>query len=133
MPTIKKVYEINASVEDVFQALVDADIIEEWSGDEAKMGPNVGDTFSLWGGQMFGENLEVIPNQKIVQEWCYDKWRDSSKVTFTLSYNNNKTIVELIHEDVPEESLNSISVGWDTYYLGAIQEMFDTKLNKIKP
>ena len=36
-----------------------------------------------------------------------------------------KTIVELLHEDVPEKSVNSITDGWNAYYLGAIQEMFD--------
>ena len=129
MPTIKKEYEMNASVEAVFEALVNPDIIQEWSGDEAKMGAEVGSKFSLWGGQMFGENLEVIENKKIVQEWCYDQWKDPSKVTFTIKVNGEKSLVELIHEDVPEASVNSISEGWDNYYLGAMQDMFDEKMN----
>ena len=125
MPTIEQTYEINASPEEVFEALVNADIIQDWSGDEAKMSPEVGAKFSLWGGQMFGTNLEVVKNKKLVQEWCYDQWEKPSKVTFTLKGKGKKTIVELLHEDVPEKSVNSITDGWNAYYLGAIQEMFD--------
>ncbi len=125
MPTIEQTYEINASPEEVFEALVNADIIQDWSGDEAKMSSEVGAKFSLWGGQMFGTNLEVVKNKKLVQEWCYDQWEAPSKVTFTLKGKGKKTIVELVHEDVPEKSLNSITDGWNAYYLGAIQEMFE--------
>ena len=124
MPTIEKSYEMNATPEEVFDALVNPDMIEDWSGDEAKMTPNVGGKFSLWGGQMFGTNLEVVKNKKLVQEWCYDQWKEPSKVTFTIKAKGKKTIVDLLHEDVPEKSVNSISDSWDAYYLGAMQDMF---------
>jgi uncharacterized protein YndB with AHSA1/START domain len=125
MPTIQQTYEMNASPEEVFKALVDPEIIQDWSGDEAKMSAEVGAKWSLWGGQMFGTNLEVVKNKKLVQEWCYDQWEHPSKVTFTLKTKGKKTIVELLHEDVPEKSLNSITDGWNAYYLGSMQEMFE--------
>jgi len=127
MPTIEQKYEMNATPEEVFDALVNPDTIQHWSGDEAKMGPDVGDTFTLWGGQMFGTNIEVVKNKKLVQEWCYDQWEAPSKVTFTLKPKGKKTIVELLHEDVPEKSLRSIDEGWDAYYLGAMKDMFEEK------
>jgi activator of HSP90 ATPase len=118
---------MNATPEEVFEALVNPDIIQTWSGDEAKMGANVGDTFSLWGGQMFGKNLEVVKNKKLVQEWSYDQWDAPSKVTFSIKAKGKSTIVDLIHEDVPEKSLKTIDEGWDAYYLGAMKEMFEKK------
>jgi uncharacterized protein YndB with AHSA1/START domain len=128
MPTIKQTYEMSASPEQVFEALVNEEIIQDWSGDEVKMSADVGAKFSLWGGQMFGTNLEVVKNKKLVQEWCYDQWEGPSKVTFTLQASEAGTSVELIHEDVPEKSLKSIEEGWNHYYLGAIQEMFNEKV-----
>ncbi len=125
MPTITQTYEMNAKPEEVFEALVNPDIIQHWSGDEAKMSADVGAKFSLWGGQMFGTNLEVIPNKKIVQEWCYEQWEKPSKVTFTIKAKGEISIVSLYHEDVPEKTLESIAEGWDSYYLGAIREMFN--------
>lgn len=125
MSTIKQTYEMNATPEEVFEALVNPEIIQDWSGDEAKMSADVGAKFSLWGGQMFGINLEVVKNKKIVQEWCYDQWEKPSKVTFTIKAKGKLSIVELLHEDVPEKSVNSITDGWSSYYLGAMQDMFE--------
>jgi len=68
MPTIQQTYEMNATPEQVFEALVNPEIIQNWSEDEVKMGPEVGAKFSLWGGQMFGTNLEVVKNKKLVHE-----------------------------------------------------------------
>lgn len=127
MPTIKQTYEMAASPEQVFEALVNEEIIQNWSGDEVKMSADVGAKFSLWGGQMYGVNLEVVKNKKLVQEWCYDQWEAPSKVTFLLTDEGNKTLVELVHEDVPEKSVKSITDGWNVYYLGAMQEMFNSK------
>ncbi len=124
MPTIRQTYEMDASPDKVFEALVNEEVIQNWSGDEAKMSPEVGAKFSLWGGQMFGTNLEVVKNKKLVQEWCYDQWEVPSKVTFSLTSQGNGTLVELLHEDVPEKSVKNIEDGWSHYYLGAMQEMF---------
>jgi len=125
MPTIQKTYEMNASAEEVFEALTNPELIQIWSRDEAKMSDKVGGSFSLWGGQMFGVNLEVVPNKKLVQEWSYDQWKEPSKVTFTIKTKGKKTIIDLLHEEVPEKSVSNISDGWDAYYLGAMQEMFE--------
>lgn len=127
MPVIEQQYEMNATPEEVFEALVNPEIIQLWSCDEAKMSADVGGDFTLWGGQMFGKNLEVVKNKRLVQEWCYDQWEAPSKVTFTLKAKGKRTIVELVHEDVPEKSMKSIDEGWDSYYLGAMKEMFDIK------
>lgn len=125
MPTIQKTYEMNASPEEVFDALVNPELMQIWSGDEAQMNGKVGGTFSLWGGQMYGVNLEVVKNKRLVQEWSYDQWAEASRVTFVIKAKGKKTIVELTHDEVPEKSVNSISDGWDSYYLGAMQEMFE--------
>lgn len=124
MPVIHKIYEINASPEEVFDALLNPELIQDWSGDEAQMNAKVGGTFSLWGGQLFGTNTEIVKNKKIVQDWSYDQMVEGSIVTFNISSKNKGTVLELIQEEVPEKFFNSLSDGWDTYYLGAIQEMF---------
>jgi activator of HSP90 ATPase len=125
MAVIEKSYVINASAEDVFEALVNPELIQIWSGDEAKMSADIGAEFKLWGGQMFGKNLEVIPNKKLVQEWCYEQWNEPSKVIITIKSKGKSSVVTLAHEDVPDKSFNSISDGWDTFYFGAIQDMLE--------
>ena len=125
MKAIKQKYKMNASAEKVFDALTNPKIIEIWSGSKAKMSAKKGAKFELWGGDMFGKNLEVIKNKKLVQEWCTSTF--VSKATFILRERGKKSEVELIHENVPEKSHKNYSDGWRDYYLGPMQQMFEEK------
>lgn len=55
MKTIKQTYLINASRQDVWQALIDPVIIDKWGGGPARMNDRVGTEFSLWGGDIYGK------------------------------------------------------------------------------
>lgn len=125
MTTITKTYQIKASPAQVFDAMTNAETIQKWSGRPAEMDSQVGTKFSLFGGNILGSNLEVVPGQKLVQEWYESKWDHRSKVTLTLLPANGGTTVELLHEDVPEGEHEYISTGWEKYYLDLIQEMFE--------
>jgi len=125
MKTIKQSYSINASVENVWQALVDPKIIDKWGGSPAQMNDKVGTKFTLWGGDIYGKNIKVSQNKELVQEWFGGKWEKPSKVTFTLKEKGGKTEVNLLHEDVPDEEANDIDDGWKTYYLGPLKELLE--------
>ena len=124
MKTITLSYAMKASPKQVFAALTDPAIIQKWSGAPAEMDANVGTKFSMFGGGILGANLEVVPNQKLVQEWGPPGWEKPSKVTFTLVPAAAGTNVELLHEGVPDEAHDTINSGWDTSYLGQMQKMF---------
>ncbi|MBL4716406.1 MAG: SRPBCC domain-containing protein [Bacteroidia bacterium] len=115
---------MTASIERVFDALINPEIIAEWSGSSAEMDGNIGTKFSLWDGSIHGTNLEVVPNEKLVQEWYGGKWEEPSKATFTLTENEGNTTVELLHENVPDDAHKNLDEGWRIYYLGPMQEMF---------
>jgi uncharacterized protein YndB with AHSA1/START domain len=122
---IQQTYEINGTPFQVFDALTNPETFQKWSGAPAKIDDQIGTEFSLFGGNIVGKNLEVIPNQKLVQDWSAAEGGVShSKVIFTLVATGRGTNVELLHEGVPEASLENISQGWNSYYLGKIQEMF---------
>jgi uncharacterized protein YndB with AHSA1/START domain len=122
---IQQTYEINGTPSQVFDALTNPETFQKWSGAPAKIDDQVGTEFSLFGGNIVGKNLEVIPNQKLVQDWnAAEQGISHSKVTFTLAATGRGTNVELLHEGVPEASLETISQGWDAHYLGKIQKMF---------
>jgi len=127
MKTIKQTYSMKATAKAIFDALTNPEVIEVWSGTPAEMNKIEGEKFSLWGGEIHGTNLEFVENKKIVQEWYGGKWDKPSKVTFTLTEENDETTVELLHEDVPDNSHGSIDDGWRTYYLGPMKEMFAGK------
>lgn len=121
---IQQSYEMKATPAQVFEALTNPEIIQKWSGAPATMDDQVGTNFSLFGGGIVGKNLEVAPNQKLVQEWKASDWDRSSKVAFTLVPTADGTRVELFHENVPDAAYETISQGWGPRYLGQIQKMF---------
>jgi activator of HSP90 ATPase len=121
---ITQTYEVKASPTEVFDALTNADTIQKWSGAPAQIEAQAGTEFSLFGDNILGKNVEIVPNQKIVQDWREKSWETSSKVTFTLAPKNGGTTVELLHEDVPEAARETISQGWQEFYMGQIQKMF---------
>ena len=125
--TIKKAYIIAAPISEVWSALVDTLIIDEWGGGPSQMDDKVGTKFQLWGGDIHGKNLEVIKEKKLVQEWFGGDWPKPSVVTFILKVQDNKTILELEQSNVPDEEVDDIDQGWDDYYLGPLKEMLDKK------
>ena len=129
MKTIQQTYIIKASIEQVWQALVDPKIIDAWGGGPAKMDDKAGTKFSLWGGEIFGQNTEVVPNQKLVQDWwdSVSKWDKASKVTFTLQKDQDSIRLELLHTDIPDANAKDIADGWKNFYLGPFKDYLEAK------
>lgn len=48
MKTIKQVYKINAPISEVWKALVDPKIINQWGGGPARMNDKLDTEFTLW-------------------------------------------------------------------------------------
>lgn len=125
MLTIHQTYHIQATVEKVWDALVNPMTIEKWSGGKAEMKAEKGFKWKLWSGQMHGENIEVTPNQKLMQTWLTDDLPPTSLVTFTLKPTKVGTQLELLHENVSQEEFANYSIGWDEHYCGAIKQLLE--------
>ena len=125
MKIIKQTYFIKAPIERVWQALVDPKEIEGWGAAPAKMDDKIGTQFSLWGGDIYGKNIELKAPTKLKQEWYGGSWPKPSIVTFTLTPEKTGTRLDLIHEDVPDEEVDDFADGWESYYCGAIKEYLE--------
>ncbi len=126
MKSLIKEYLINASLEDVFNALTDPDIIEEWSGSPAEMESEPGGSFFLWDGSIQGFIREISPT-KIVQDWQEESWDTYSKVTFTLSEEGGKTRLKLVHINIPSAAYDNVNEGWDEYYMNPMIELLESE------
>lgn len=125
MKKLQQTYLVRADIEDVFAALTEAHIMEEWTVSPVVMEPVAGGKFALWGGDIFGKNIEVLPN-RIVQEWyAGDDWEMPSLVSMELFTAPEGTIIELDHRNIPDEAFDSISECWEKYYLGQVQALFE--------
>ncbi len=125
MKTIKQTYHIKALPAVVWKALLDPSEIENWGGGPAVMTEHEGADFSLWGGDIHGTNLEVLHEEKLVQDWFGGDWDEPSRVTFTLTPEERGTTIELLHENIPDSEVADITEGWDLYYLGAMKKYLE--------
>lgn len=128
MKTIKQTYLINSSADKVWQVLTNMEQIEKWEGGPAKMDDKVGTEFSLWGGEIWGKNLEVVPNKKLVQDWwSKGEIKDKpSKVIFNLTEEDGKVKLELIQTDVPDEFEKDLDDGWRNFYLTPLKILLES-------
>lgn len=127
MKIIRQRYTILAPQEKVWDALVNPETIKRWGGGPVMMSDKAGFEFSLWGGDVYGKNLEVEIGKRLVQEWYGGEWEYPSIVTFSLSNDGHCTEVILEHRDVPENEIKDINEGWRDYYLGPIKDMLEGK------
>lgn len=125
MKSLEQSYEIKAPVEKVWQALTDPKIIDDWGGGPAEMDAEAGTEWKLWGGDIHGRNLEVEPNEKLVQNWYSGDWPAPSVVTFELSEKDGTTTVNLTHVNIPDNEFDEIESGWRDYYMGPLKELLE--------
>ncbi len=119
---------IEAVPEEIFLALTNPFTIELWSDSPAKMDANEGTEFELWGGDICGKNIKVVPNKELVQEWYFDGLAEPSIATIKLHAHKAGTNVEVKHINIPDDAYENIDEGWRKYYIGAIKRFFEEEL-----
>jgi len=124
MKNYHKYYKLKAKPDEVYNALVKPFAIELWTGEKAEMNEVVGSLFSIFGGDITGQNIEFVPNEKLVQEWFFGEVEKDSIVTLTLHASGSTTNVELMHQNIPDEAFDDIKYGWDHYYFGGLRDFF---------
>jgi len=85
----------------------------------AQISPEVGGTFSLFGGIITGRQIELVPSQRIVQAWRPMYWNPGSYsiVKFELAANNDSgTKLTLDHRGFPDGDGQSLLDGWNKNY-----------------
>ena len=123
--TIRQSVTFSASPHNVYEVLMDAKKHSELTGSEVQIGRNVSSEFSVYGGDIQGVNLELVPDKKIIQSWRYSDWPEGhySKATFLLKEVPNGTRLTFTQTGVPEEFYKDIAQGWKDYYWEPMKEI----------
>jgi activator of HSP90 ATPase len=118
--------DLNASPQKVYEALLDSKQFAEFSGRPAEISRDVGGAFSLFKGHIIGRNLELVPNQRIVQAWRVVTWPESawSIARFDLKPNGTGTHVVFDHIGFPEGLRDHLAQGWDENYWSLLKKYF---------
>jgi len=124
--TIHQEIDLNASPQRVYEALLDSKKFSTFSGRDAEINREVGGTFSLFKGHIIGRNLELVPNQRIVQAWRVVTWPEGaySIARFELKPQGSGTHVIFDHIGFPEGLHDHLAQGWDENYWSLLKKYF---------
>jgi len=120
--------EMKCTGQELFNALTRKDMIQIFTGGEAKMHEQAieGGTFELLGGNITGKYIEVLPFTKIVQQWRLKSWPSGivSEVTITIKQTKEDTKIAIKQKGVPKKEVESTREGWQRYYFHAMKRSF---------
>ena len=124
--TIHQEIEFNASPQQLYEALLDSKQFTEFSGRPAEIDREVGGAFSLFKGHIIGRNLELVPDQRIVQAWRVVTWPEGaySIARFDLKPQRSGTRVIFDHIGFPEGLHDHLAQGWEENYWSLLQKYF---------
>jgi len=119
---------------DVFDAYLESDRVRAFTQSDAIVTKSVGGSFYLFGGSVEGQNLEVVENERIVQNWRFKSWPEDvySRVTIAItSPADGETIVRLTQTGIPDEdkfgNANVVDMcysGWRERIWGRMKQVF---------
>ena len=109
------------------KALMDSRKHARFTGDTASISRKVGGKIMAHGGYITGTNVELVPDEKIVQTWHAADWPEGreSKVTFSLKPVEGGTRLTFTYTGVPDEHHESIKQGWIEHYWTPMRAMLD--------
>ena len=118
--------DLNASPQKVYEALLDSKQFTDFSALAAEINREGGGAFSLFKGHIIGRNLELVPNQRIVQGWRVVTWPEGaySIARFDLKPQGSGTHVVFDHIGFPEGLHDHLAQGWEENYWLLLKEYF---------
>lgn len=110
--------DIKASPQRIYDAILDSKQFASFTGLPAEISSEAGGVFSIFGGLIVGRNLELVPQQRIVQAWRPSSWEPGiySLVKFVLKAQGAKTTIVLDHTGFPEGDFRHLNSGWYERY-----------------
>ena len=110
--------EFKTSPQRIYEALLDSKQFAALTGMSTEIDPKTGGAFSMFGGLIVGRNVELVPNQRIVQAWRPTHWDPGvySLVKFELKPQDSNTRIILDHTGFPEGDYDSLNSGWKPRY-----------------
>jgi len=84
----------------------------------AKIGREAGAAFTLFGGYISGRQVELVPNERIVQVWRSGSWDPGSYsiARFVLVEFGGETKIKFDHTGFPKGQAEHLAEGWRVNY-----------------
>jgi len=93
--------------------------------------PEVGGAFSLFGGYVTGRQIELVPNERIVQAWRAGSWKpgDYSIAKFEFAEQGSGTKLIFDHRGFPDGAAQHLAEGWNVNYWEPLEKFLASASN----
>jgi activator of HSP90 ATPase len=116
--------DFRVSSQRIYEVFVDSKQFAACTGMAAEIDPRAGGALSMFGGLVVGRNIELLPNQRIVQAWRPTHWDPGvySIVKFELKPHASETTIVLDHTGFPEGEFDNLDSGWKLRYWDTLKK-----------
>jgi activator of HSP90 ATPase len=85
----------------------------------------IGGAFTLFGGYILGRQLELVPNERIVEAWRVGSWEPGiySIARFELVEQGSGTKIVFDHTGFPKGKAEHLAEGWKINYWEPIEKL----------
>ena len=131
--TIRQRILIPASPEDVYEAFIDPRIHAAFTAAPATGSRRVGGRFSAWDGYITGVHRELVPGERIVQDWVTTEWPEgapASRLELTFKRVGRGTELRMVHSNVPASQADGYRQGWIDYYWTPLRKYFQQRAQR---
>jgi activator of HSP90 ATPase len=121
--------DLPVSPDRIYHLLLDSKEFAALSGMPAEIEGVAGGAFAMFGKVIYGRNVELIQNERVIQAWGDTGWGPGvySIARFELKIQGSGTRVVLDHTGFPEGSYDHLYVGWKGHYWEPMQKYFSGK------
>lgn len=118
--------DFQASASELYITFIDHSRLKAWTGSLPVVDPKVGGKFSLFGGNVQGEFIELVESQKITQKWRLMIWPQDHYAVLSLTFDQhtNGTMLRMKMSDVPVGQEDVVKSNFLEYYIKPIKTIF---------
>lgn len=116
----KRVYEALTDVKQFEKVIQLSGVMQEMHLPDkpVEISREVGGAFALFGGYITGRQVELVPNERIVQAWRAGGWSagDYSIARFEFVEQGSETKIVFDHKGFPNGTAEVLASGWKAHY-----------------
>jgi activator of HSP90 ATPase len=123
----KRVYEALIDTKQFDQVIQLSGVMKSMHlGDKpTEISREVGGAFALFGGYITGRQVELVPNERIVQAWRTGSWDPGvySIAKFELVEQGSGTKIVFDHTGFPKGGAETLASGWKAHYWEPLEKL----------
>lgn len=128
--TVTDTEEFRTTADELYQTFTDVGRLTAFTRAPPRVfeGAKKGGKFSLFGGNVSGEYLELDPPNKVVQSWRLDQWPTGHHSRLQIEFDQNDvdhvTVMRVTWDGVPVGQEEVTKRNWLEYYVRSIKQTF---------